>query len=316
MSPTKYRESCSIVIPVYRGEDTLRELIQHLAKTLPGLFPKFEVICVEDGSPDKSWEIIVALGKQYKWLKGVKLIRNFGQQSATVCGIRLARYELTVTLDDDLQHPPEELYLLVDKLSSGYDVVYGAPKKMAANFLRNMATFITKRVLAYVTHNKLHKDISAFRVFRTNLREAFKDFRSPDAMLDVLLSWGTSKFGSVQVDIKERVNGKSNYNLEQLIRTAVLILTGFSTLPLRIASVIGFVMTILGLIVLIYVIVIYFTLGSIPGFSFLASLIVIFSGTQLFALGIFGEYLARMFNRSMDRPTYVVEKILNGKALT
>jgi glycosyltransferase involved in cell wall biosynthesis len=315
MPLTKYSETCSIVIPVYRSEDTIEELIRQLSKMLPGLFPKFEVICVVDGSPDKSWEIIASLGKKYKWLKGVKLLRNFGQQNATLCGVRLAKYELTVTMDDDLQHPIDELPKMVDQLKTGFDVVYGAPKKLPANFFRNVATYITKRVLAYVAHNKLHKDISAYRVFRTKLQEAFKDFRSPDAMLDVLLAWGTAKFGSVKVNIRERKNGHSNYNFEQLIRTAMLILTGFSTLPLRIASVIGFLMTLVGLAVLVYVLVIYFTQGSVPGFSFLSSLIVIFSGTQLFALGIFGEYMARIFNRSMDRPTYVVEKMINGNML-
>jgi undecaprenyl-phosphate 4-deoxy-4-formamido-L-arabinose transferase len=316
MSTAKYTENCSIVIPVYRSEDTIAELIQRLATILPNLFPKFEVICVVDGSPDKSWEIICSLGKKYKWLRGVKLLRNFGQQNATLCGVRLAKYELTVTMDDDLQHPVEELPKMVDKLRSGFDVVYGSPQKPPAGILRNMVTNFTKRTLVWATQNRMPKDISAFMIFRTHIRDCFKDFRSSDANLDVLLSWGTSSFSSVKVNIEERKVGKSNYNLAKLIRMTLVILTGFSTLPLRIASVIGFLMTIVGLGVLIYILIIYFSQGSIPGFSFLASLIAIFSGTQLFALGIFGEYMARIFNRSMDRPTYVIEKTINGNTLT
>jgi undecaprenyl-phosphate 4-deoxy-4-formamido-L-arabinose transferase len=316
MTVTKFAETCSIVIPVYRSEDTIAELIQQLAKTLPTLFPRFEVICVVDGSPDKSWEIIYSLGKKYKWLKGVKLLRNYGQQNATLCGVRLAKYELTATMDDDLQHPVRELPKLVEKLKTGFDVVYGSPLKPPSGFLRNLVTNITKRTLIWVTQNRMPKDISAFMIFRTHLRECFKDFRSSDANLDVLLSWGTSRFSSVKVNIEERKVGKSNYNLAKLIRMTLVILTGFSTLPLRIASVIGFLMTLVGLVILVYVLIVYFTQGSVPGFSFLASLIAIFSGTQLFALGIFGEYMARIFNRSMDRPTYVIEKTINGNLLT
>ena len=316
MSSTKFRNSCSIVVPVFRGENTITELIEQFAGFLPTFFPKFEVICIVDGSPDKSWEIISALGKKYRWLKGVKLMRNFGQQNATLCGVRLAKYELTATMDDDLQHPIEELPLLVEKLISGYDVVYGTPLKPPSGFFRNLATAFTKRALVFVTQNKVPKDISAFMIFRTHLREAFKDFRSSDAVLDVLLSWGTSKFTSVKVNIRERKNGKSNYSFLQLIRTTLVILTGFSTIPLRIASVLGFLMTLLGFIILIYVMIVYFSEGSVPGFTFLSSLIAIFSGAQLFALGMLGEYLARIFNRSMDRPVYVIDESFGEKIQT
>jgi undecaprenyl-phosphate 4-deoxy-4-formamido-L-arabinose transferase len=138
------------------------------------------------------------------------------------------------------------------------------------------------------------------------LRTAFENFQSPTMIIDVLLSWGTSRFTSVPVDIARAQ--ASNYNFGALIRAALLILTGYSTKPLRLASWIGFAMTLFGLGVFVYVLVIYFTLGSLPGFPFLASIIALFSGAQLFALGIFGEYLARMFDRSMDRPTYVIHQ--------
>jgi glycosyltransferase involved in cell wall biosynthesis len=310
---TKFNDPCSIVVPVYRGQDTITELIEQFAVFLPTFFPKFEVICVVDGSPDKSWEIIYALGKKYNWLKGVKLMRNFGQQNATLCGVRLAKYELTATMDDDLQHPVEELPKLVEKLYAGFDVVYGTPLRPPVGLIRNLATAFAKRALVFVTRNKVPKDISAFMIFRTHLREAFKDFRSSDAVLDVLLSWGTSKFSSVKVDIRERKNGRSNYSLLQLIRTTLVILTGFSTIPLRIASLFGFIMTLAGFIILIYVMIVYFSEGSVPGFTFLASLIAIFSGAQLFALGMLGEYMARIFNRSMDRPVYVIEEFFGEK---
>jgi undecaprenyl-phosphate 4-deoxy-4-formamido-L-arabinose transferase len=167
-------------------------------------------------------------------------------------------------------------------------------------------TAVIKWILSKVVGLPAVKNVSAFRVFRTQLRDAFVNFQNPSLILDVLLSWGTTRFTSVQVDISPA--DRTNYNFKMLIRAATLILIGYSTLPLRFASWIGFIMTLFGLGVFVYVLIIYFTVGSLPGFPFLASIIALFSGAQLFGLGIFGEYLARMFDRSMDKPTYVIQE--------
>lgn len=157
--------------------------------------------------------------------------------------------------------------------------------------------------------------ISAFRVFKTNLRKAFANYQSPHLLLDVLLSWSTTRFSSVKVEHNERYTGKSNYNFRRLFNQALLILTGYSTAPLRLASFIGFMFAFLGLCILLYALGIYFLYGGIvPGFTFLASLIAIFSGAQMFALGLIGEYLGRIFNRSMERPTYVVGSTCGGNS--
>jgi len=294
----------SVVVPVYRGGKLVEPLIERLKTSLPAIAKKYEVILVNDGSPDDSWEVIERLVKQYKWVRGIRLMRNYGQHNATLCGVRAARYEVTVTMDQDLQHPPEAISVLLAELEKGYDVVYGAPKKLPQGFIRNLLTANIKQVLANTMGVPSVKNISAFRAFRTHLRDAFENFKSPTMIVDVLLSWGTTRFTSVQVDIAEA--GSSNYNFAGLVRAALLILIGFSTKPLRLASWIGFIMTLFGLGVFVYVVVVYFSLGSLPGFPFLASIIALFSGAQLFALGIFGEYLARMFDRTMDRPAYII----------
>jgi len=296
----------SIVVPIYRGEVFIEPLVLRMKDALPKFAKKFEVIFVNDGSPDNSWAVIEKLAREYGWVRGICLRRNYGQHNATLCGIREARYEVTVTMDQDLQHPPEEIPLLLAKLEEGYDVVYGVPRKLPQGFWRNLMTAAIKRILARVIGAPSIRNVSAFRAFRTSLREAFVNFQSPSLILDVLLSWGTTRFTSVQVNVMQAE--RTNYNLTMLVRAALLILIGYSTLPLRFASWVGFVMTIFGVGVFIYVLTIYFTAGSLPGFPFLASIIALFSGTQLFALGIFGEYLARMFDRSMDRPPYVVHE--------
>ena len=303
--------NCSVVVPVYRGEKTLAILVHRLALILPKVFDSYEIILVNDGSPDQSWDVIGGLVKKYKFVRGIRLMRNYGQHNATLCGTRSARYELVVTMDQDLQHPPEEIPLLLGEMDKGFDVVYGAPKKLPQGFLRNLLTSNIKNILANVMGVPSVKNISAFRLFRTSLRDAFVNFQNPGFIFDVLLSWGTTRFTSVQVNVARAE--RSNYNFFALIKAAMLILTGYSTTPLRFASWIGFVMTLFGMGIFVYVLVIYFSVGSLAGFPFLASIIAIFSGAQLFTLGIFGEYLARIFDRSMDRPSYIIQEMTGGK---
>jgi undecaprenyl-phosphate 4-deoxy-4-formamido-L-arabinose transferase len=188
-------------------------------------------------------------------------------------------------------------------------VVYGSPASLPHSLWRNLFSRFTKRTLAYAMGVRTIRDIGPFRAFRADLRDAFANYQNPSVIIDVLLSWGTSKFASVTVNEDTRQIGQSNYNFFKLIGVALEILTGFSTIPLRLASLLGFIFTLLGLAVFIYVVVVFLTAGSVPGFPFLASIIALFSGAQLFALGIFGEYLARIFDRNMDRPPYVIHEI-------
>ncbi len=309
------RPSISVVIPVYNGSETLAPLAEQLAVVLPQISDRFEVIMVNDGSPDDSWRVISHLRQQYPWLRGVNLMRNYGQHNATLCGVREARCEVTVTMDDDLQHPPEEIPSLVAKLRDGFDVVYGIPQKRPHSWWRNGFSVLIKRLLAQVMGIRTIRDIGAFRAFRTRLRQAFANYGNPNVILDVLLSWGTSRFATVTVNEKPREVGQSNYNFLKLFRVAMVVLTGFSTVPLRLASMLGFGFTLFGVIIFLYVFIVTLSQGSLPGFPFLASIISLFSGTQLFALGIIGEYLARVFDRSMDHPAYVIdEETSNGQA--
>ncbi len=298
----------SVVVPVYKSQATLPALVERLDKVLSGLSGHYEVILVNDDSPDQSWEVILALSRQYPHVRGIDLMRNYGQHNATLCGIRQACHEIIVTMDDDLQHPPEEIHLLLEKLQEGHDVVYGVPKQLPHSWWRNLGSIFTKLVLASTIGNKAVRDVSAFRAFRTDLRQAFDRYDNPDVMIDVLLSWGTTHFAGVQVDEQPRSVGKSNYTFGKLLRMSLMYLTNFSTKPLRFSNIIGFIFTLLGFIGFIYVITVYFVAGSVPGFPFLASAIMVFSGVQLFALGIIGEYLARIFERTAGRRSYSIER--------
>jgi glycosyltransferase involved in cell wall biosynthesis len=296
----------SVVVPVYNGSDPLPLLVDEVGKVLSEIADAFELVLVNDGSPDGSWQVISDLAGSHPWVRGIDLMRNYGQHNATLCGVREARYEVIVTMDDDLQNPPREIPKLLEKLAEGYDVVYGVARKRQQAWWKNLASVVIKRAIAYVMGLRTVRYIGAFKAFRADLRKSFEDFNSPDVLVDVLLSWGTSRFASVTVEESPRTIGKSNYNLFKLIKVSLLVLTSYTTIPLRFASIVGFLFTLFGMGVLIYVLTVYFTAGSIPGFPFLASTIIIFSGVQLFALGIIGEYLARVFERTGGRHTYVI----------
>jgi glycosyltransferase involved in cell wall biosynthesis len=297
----------SVVIPVYRAERTLRDLYEQLTTAMMRVTPVFEIILVEDCGGDGSWSVIADLAACDGRVRGFRMSRNYGQHNALLCAIRAARYDLIVTMDDDLQHPVTEIPLLLAALGPEVDVVYGAPQQGRHGLLRDLASRLTKFALAGAMGAETASNVSAFRAFRTHLREGFRDYRSPTVSIDVLLSWTTTRFRAIKVRHEPRKFGESGYTVRRLIRHAIDLMTGFSTLPLQIASVAGFGFVLFGLLVLAYVLVSYLIYGSaVPGFAFLASIITIFSGAQLFTLGIFGEYLARMHFRSMDRPVYLI----------
>jgi len=297
----------SVIIPVYNSEPILPELIARLTNSLTTISTDYEIILVNDGSCDNSWKVIAELTKKYEKVRGFNLMRNYGQHNALLCGIRSAKFEIIVTIDDDLQHPPEEIPRLLAKLDEGFNVVYGAPEKEKHSFFRNIASQMTKIILQNAMGADTARHLSAFRVFHTYLREGFEDYQGSFVSIDVLLTWATSKFTHIYVKHNPRTVGQTNYTIRKLIAHAFNMITGFSTLPLQLASIMGFSFTFLGLIILIYVIARYIYLGgSVPGFPFIAGSIAIFSGAQLFTLGIIGEYLARIYTRTLNRPPYKI----------
>lgn len=300
--------SISVVIPVYRSQDSIGLVIDNLADILPTLTNTYEAILVEDDGGDDSWQVIQRLCATYDWVRGYKLMRNYGQHGALLCGIREAQHDIIITMDDDLQHPTDKLKDLLTALDAGYDVVYGTPEKEQHSIFRNLASQVTKWVLQGAMGAETARNISAFRAFRTSLRDAFADYRGPLVNIDVLLTWGTTKFTAITTPHAPRTIGTSNYTFGKLVTHSFNMVTGFSIVPLRIANLLGLTMTLFGFVLLFYILVVRIIIFGydFPGFTFLASIISIFAGAQLFALGIIGEYLARMHLRVMDKPPYVV----------
>jgi undecaprenyl-phosphate 4-deoxy-4-formamido-L-arabinose transferase len=295
------------VVPVYNSQATLPALIDRLAAVLPGVADRFEVVLVNDGSHDQSWEAIGQAARKHAWVRGINLMRNYGQHNALLAGIRAARCAVTVTMDDDLQHPPEEIPRLLETLGQGHDLVYGTAAAPRQGPWRSLSSRVAKLWLHRVLGVAMASRASSFRAFRTVLREGFAHYEGPAVAIDALLAWTTTRIASVDVRHEPRRHGRSQYSWFKLARLMLDLTTTFRTWPLRLASLIGFVVMLLGLGALAFVLVSYLATGTpLSVFRFLASVLAIFSGAQLFTLGIMGEYVARIHHRVLREPAYVV----------
>jgi glycosyltransferase involved in cell wall biosynthesis len=304
-----YPLDLSIVIPAYKSSAILLFLISRLEAVLLPSPHRYEILLIDDGSMDDTWNTIDQLTRTHESLRGISLTRNYGQHNALLCGIRAARGAVIITMDDDLQHSPEDIPELLAEIAKGYDVVYGTPVAEQHGVWRNLASQVAKMALQVALGVHAARSVSAFRAIRTSLRECFADYRAPSVTIDVLLSWGTTRISAIPVHHAPRHSGTSHYSVGRLLAHAFNMITGYSGLPLRLASLMGFTMTLFGIGILGYVIGRYFWLGNpVPGFPFLASIIAIFSGAQLFSIGIIGEYVARLHFRMMDRPSYNIRQ--------
>ena len=269
---------------------------------------KFEIILVEDGGNDSTWDLIEALATTYGEVTGIQLSRNAGQHAALLAGVRDAKFDVCVTIDDDLQFLPEEIQLLLSEMErTNSDVVYGVPTEVEQSIVRRQAGRLIRTTLRRGLNVAEAPDFSPFRAFKTALRNGFEVPVGPNVSLDALLSWSASRYSSVPIAHQERRYGRSNYTLGRLLRHALDIATGYSAAPLRLASALGLLTAAFGFGLLSYVIIEAFLTGkSVPGFRMMFAGITILSGAQLICLGLIGEYLSRMHFRIMGRPTYTV----------
>ncbi len=238
-------------------------------------------------------------------------MRNYGQHNALLAGILNARQEVVVTLDDDGQTPPVEIPKLLNKLDEGYDLVYGARDKEQHGLVRNLASCLTKWLVQYAMRARLARSITSFRAFRTDLLREYPRNGPPSVFIDALLDWNAQKVTSVLVEHRTRGTGKSTFSFAKLVKHAVNMVTGLSVVPLQLAVLLGFLTTLFGLCLFVYVLGSYLLQGSkVPGFTFLAIVILLFSGVQLCVLGIIGEYLSRIYLRLLGKPAFVIKEML------
>ena len=307
--------SVSVVVPVYNGAGTLHELVARLRSTLAPLTEAFELLLVNDGSKDNSWGVIEELADRDAAVFGINLMHNYGQHNALLAGILRSSGDIIVTMDDDLQHPPEELPKLFEAIRQGHDVAYGKPVRREHRLWRNLSSRIIKRSLRIALGADMAEKSSAFRAFRGELKQGFVRFSDAQVSIDVLLSWTADRVACVPVEHHPRKQGESGYGFRKLLRLTLSMVTGYSTLPLRLASGLGLLSAGFGLSLFAYVVVKRLLQEAyVPGFTFLAASIALFAGLQLFTMGVIGEYLARVHFRTMGKPAFVVRSEIGKKS--
>lgn len=296
----------SVVVPVYRAEKCIQELVERLIASLQTITNDFEILLVDDCGGDGSWAAIVQMAAADSRVRGIQLSRNFGQHAATICGFSQAKGKWVATLDDDLEQAPESLPDLYRKALDGHDLVYGVYPQRSHKAWRNI-TSATARWLFNKAIPSLNYTYTSFRVIRGDIARELQRFDSPFPFVDGYLSWLTNRYASVEVPHGVRANGTSNYTLKKLITHTVNIFVTFSDLPLRMASWIGLLTFLLGMGWLAIIVLRYLLGGiSVSGFASIMAGILLFGGVQLLVLGIFGEYLGRMNFKSSRKPLFLI----------
>lgn len=307
----------SVVVPVYNSSATLRTLLERLTKTFKALDLHYELVLIDDGSPDGSWEALERLRHDFgAHLVAIQLMRNYGQHNALMCGLRQSRGRFVVTMDDDLQNPPEEIPKLLDRIhSSGVDLVYGCPIGRSHASWRNMGAKIVWHFYRTVFKNPITP--TPFRIMRRELVESVSFYDLNFTYLDGLLAWCTKRIDSVEVEHHARSEGRSGYSVSKLLALALNLYTNFSLLPLQVVTILGLVASASGFAVGIYYI--FQSMMSniaVPGYASTIVAVLILGGVQLLALGVIGEYLGRLHLNVNRKPQYLVRKFLKSNAET
>jgi undecaprenyl-phosphate 4-deoxy-4-formamido-L-arabinose transferase len=306
----------SVVIPGYGSERILPDLVRRLGETLMAMHDndasRFEVIIVNDCSPDGLWDGIVAQSATLPRLKGIDLRKNAGQHNAVLTGLRFARGRRIVMMDDDLQHDPADIPKVVAVLDSGHDVCYARFRSRQHALWKRMGSRFNSLVADRLLSKPRELYLSPFKGIVRGIRDEMVRFTGPHVYLDGLIIASTNDIAMIDLDHFERPDGKSGYSLRKSISLWLKMATSFSIEPLRIASLLGLLFSGLGFVLAVALIIIRFTLNAMPvGWSSLIVSILILGGIQLLALGIIGEYVGRVLLHVNGRPQAVVGETTN-----
>ena len=299
----------SIVVPVYNSAGTLALLHARLTAVLETLGQSYEIILVDDGSGDDSWTGLEAL-RNYdpQHVVAVQLMRNYGQHNALMCGLDLARGAYVITLDDDLQNPPEEIPKMLSYIAQhDLDLVYGCPADRRHASWRNLGSALVLHFYRTVFRNPITP--TPFRIMRHQLAKSVLFYDLNFTFLDGLLAWCTSRIGTVDVAHHARSHGKSNYSISKLLGLALNLYTNFSLLPLQLVTGVGLLTAFSGFLLGAYYLFQYFVSNiGVPGFASTIIAVLILGGVQLLALGVIGEYLGRLHLNVNRKPQFVVRQ--------
>ncbi len=307
----------SVIIPVYNEEECLPELLQRMDAAMEGLGKPYEIIYVNDGSRDGSLKILTEASAANPSLKVIDFNRNYGQHSAVFAGFEAARGEIVVTLDADLQNPPEEVPKLVAKMEEGYDVVGSVRQQRQDSFFRKAASRIINRVTAAVTGVQLHDYGCMLRAYRKDVVKTLCASKEISTFIPVLADLFAGRITEIPVAHAERTKGESKYSFLKLVRLQFDLITSFSLLPLRATMFTGLITAVLAVaaaFVLIAGRIIYGSDWALSGLFTLFAVLFFFMGILLFSIGLLGEYVGRIYMEVRSRPRFVIRHVItDGK---
>jgi undecaprenyl-phosphate 4-deoxy-4-formamido-L-arabinose transferase len=305
----------SIVVPVYRSETILPHLVEQVETAMqrPDVAGRFELILVNDASPDNSWNVIRDLAARYPFVRGICLMRNFGQHNATMAGLNQSRGDVVVIMDDDLQHPPQTILDLVDAVRGGFDVCYTTYVDRQHAAWKKIGSWLNDRVASFLLRKPRGLYLSSFKALHRRVVREIVRYDGPYAYIDGLILDVTRRITSVPIPHQKRLEGEGNYNLRRSLSLWLKMATSFSVIPLRVASFIGAVLAGVAALALVAVIVDKLRYPETPaGWASVMTIVLFLGGLQLLFLGVIGEYLGRAYLKLNRKPQFAVRERVGG----
>lgn len=318
MNPQNKNNTISVVIPTYKSESNLPVLIRRLEDALQECGYEYEVIFVDDSSPDNSLAILRDACKSNPKIKLISLSRNFGQQIATSAGLKYTKGDAVIIMDDDLQDPPEFIPALIKKWEDGYEVVYAVRKSRKVGFLKNIGYRLFYKTLARLSYIQIPQDSGDFGLIDRRIVEIINNMPERDRFVRGLRAWVGFKQIGLECERPQRHKGKPSYNLFKIIKLSTDGIFAFSNVPLQISSAVGFVVSLAAFLGIIFTVVQRIMtyifpqnlLAVWPGFSTIVLSILFLGGVQLICIGILGEYIARIYSEVKQRPLFLIKEAI------
>lgn len=306
----------SVVIPVFNEEDNLRELGERLIRTLTGMGRPYEIIFVDDGSTDGSWEILRDLNGHYPQnIRALQFHRNFGQHQAIFAGFQAARGKVMVTLDADLQNPPEEIPRLVAKIDEGFDTVGGWRKNRQDSIFRRLPSQLVNNVMSRVTGVKLRDYGCMLRAYRREVVDSINQCQESSSFIPALANLFSQRVAEIPVGHAERERGKSKYGVIKLLRLNFDLMTGFSNLPIHLVGFTGVAIALLGFFLGLFLFIRRVFVGpEVEGVFTLFAILFVFVGLNTLGLALIGEYVGRIYREVRGRPRFVIRQTLGPES--
>jgi B-glycosyltransferase, glycosyltransferase family 2 protein len=301
----------SIVSPVYRAEKILPILVSEINLVMERIGEDYEIILVDDRSPDNSWEVMKVLSSQNSKIKSIRLSRNFGQHSAIFAGLTKTKGDWVVVMDCDMQDQPKEIAKLYKKALEGYDIVLGQRENRKDKFLKKLSSKLFYKVFNYLSGGQFNNEIGNFGIYKKKVIDSILNISDYIKFFPLFINWVGFKSVSIPIEHGEREEGKSSYSISRLLKLAFNVIVSFSDKPLRLFINFG-----LGISILSFVLGIYYLYLSIthkitqPGFSSLILSIWFLSGIIISCIGIVGVYLGKTFDQAKNRPTFIIDEEL------